>query len=74
MLSPDALLFELWWPRHLFRIPLEQIQSTQLVTNYKHQLGSRPLLRVNFLNKAGEEAFAIWKIEDIERFRQNIGK
>jgi hypothetical protein len=72
VLTDSELYFELLIPRREFRIPLASIQAIETVSSHLGKTVGRPLLKVVFLNEAGQNDSIAWYVPDVEGLKQAI--
>ena len=71
--TEDELYFVRWVPRKEFVVPLRHIQSVEIAKGFlgKRQLG-RLLVKVNFMNDAGEPDAMAWHVADAEGVKSRL--
>lgn len=64
-LSPDEILFVMWWPRRELRIARDRITGVERTKWHIGKTVGRNLLKVHFVNDAGAADSAAWYVSDL---------
>lgn len=66
LITDDELVFELWIPRKLIVIPLENITSIATPKSFLGKSYFKPLLQLDFTDETGRDDSAAWFVPDLE--------
>ncbi len=69
LLTDQRLYFLMWLPRKEVSIPLQNITNVEATRTFLGKTKGYKLLKVTFLNEAGEEDAAAWAIKDLDDFQ-----
>jgi hypothetical protein len=72
LLTDQELFFQGILPKREFTIPLQQIQSVEIVKSHLGKSTFRNLVKVNFTNDAGQAYSIAWDMENSHEAKQMI--
>ena len=74
VLTESELFYEMWAPKRILRIPLNNIKSVENPPPKWHLKKSkgRPLLKVHFINDEGKEDSAAWIVPYLDQWIQLV--
>lgn len=72
-LTDDELVFVMWLPKRVLRIPRERITAVERTRWHLGKTMGRDLLRVRFTNERGEPDSAAWLVRDLPLWEATLG-
>lgn len=72
VLTDNELHFERWLSRREYRIPLHAIRAIEMATSYLGKSIFRPLLKVVFVDEAGNTDSMAWYVPDVEDLKRTL--
>ncbi|MBD3213730.1 MAG: hypothetical protein GF311_14060 [Candidatus Lokiarchaeota archaeon] len=72
ILTRDQLFFQLWLPKRIIKIPLDNIIRVEKTTHHLRKIRFVDLLKVEFTNKEGEADSVAWWVKDLEQWIAKI--
>lgn len=72
LLTNEELIFELWVPKTILRIPLSKIHGLEKTKWHLRKTKGVNLIKVRFTNEENNEDSAAWWVQDIEQWTQML--
>lgn len=72
ILTEYELFFEMWFPKKEISIPIREITKIDNPKSHLKKTICRPLLKVWYINKLGEEDSVAWWIRDLESWTNTL--